>query len=278
MSTEFPDKTVGQVLSKTYNSKETEDKIYKLWEDSGYFNPDNLPGERAEKFVAAIAPPNITGELHMGHALEHTLQDIVIRMKRMQGYKTLWIPGIDHASIAVHVLIEKELAKEGLTRHKIGREEFLKRAWAWKEKYGGSILNQFKKLGLSVDWSRTRFTMDSEYQESVSTAFHHYHKKGWIYQGERVISWCVKDATSISDLEVNHVEETGHLYYIKYGPFILATTRPETKLGYTALAVHPNDKRYADYVGKDLEIESVDSSIPADRAPQSKKIKIKVVA
>jgi len=265
-------------LPKTYNPKEVEDKIYKLWEESGFFNPDNLPGKRKEKFTAAIAPPNITGELHMGHALEHTLQDIVIRMKRMQGYKTLWIPGIDHASIAVHVLIEKELAKEGLTRHKIGREEFLKRAWAWKEKYGGSILNQFKKLGLSVDWSRTRFTMDSEYQESVSTAFHHYHKKGWIYQGERVISWCVKDATSISDLEVNHVEETGHLYYIKYGPFILATTRPETKLGDTALAVHPDDKRYTNYVGKDLEIESVDSSIPADQAPRSKKIKIKVVA
>ncbi len=264
-------------LPKIYNSKEVEDKIYKLWEESGFFNPDNLPGERKEKFVAAIAPPNVTGELHMGHALEHTLQDIVIRMKRMQGYKTLWIPGIDHASIAVHVLIEKELAKEGLTRHKIGREEFLKRAWAWKEKYGDSILNQFKKLGLSVDWSRTRFTMDTEYQEAVNTAFHHYYKKGWIYQGERVINWCVRDATSISDLEVNHVSEEGHLYYIKYGPFTLATARPETKLGDTALAVHPNDKRYENYVGKDLEIESVDSSIPADQAPQPKKIKIKVV-
>jgi len=269
MSTELP---------KIYDPKEVEDKIYKLWEESGFFNPDNLPGERTEKFVAAIAPPNITGELHMGHALEHTLQDIVIRMKRMEGYKTLWIPGIDHASIAVHVLIEKELAKEGLTRHKIGREEFLKRAWAWKEKYGDSILNQFKKLGLSVDWSRTRFTMDPGYQKAVDTAFHHYYKKGWIYQGERVINWCVKDATSISDLEVNHVEEAGHLYYIKYGPFILATTRPETKLGDTALAVHPNDKRYVDYVGKDLEIESVDSSVPTDQPAKAKKIKIKVVA
>src|SRR3990167_5846260 len=265
-------------LPKTYNPKEVEDKIYKLWEESGFFNPDNLPGERKEKFTAAIAPPNITGELHMGHALEHTLQDIVVRMQRLQGYPPLWIPGIDHASIAVHVLIEKELAKEGLTRHKIGREEFLKRAWAWKEKYGDSILNQFKKLGLSVDWSRTKFTMDPEYQKAVNTAFHHYYEKGWIYKGERVINWCVKDATSISDLEVNHVEEAGHLYYIKYGPFTLATARPETKLGDTALAVHPNDKRYADYVDKDLEIESVDSSIPADQAPQSKKIKIKVVA
>ncbi len=270
--------TSGTILPTTYNPKEVEPKIYKLWEESGYFNPDNLPNERPNKFTAAIAPPNITGELHMGHALEHTLQDIVIRMKRMQGYKTLWIPGIDHASIAVHVLIEKELAKEGLTRHKIGREEFLKRAWAWKEKYGESILNQFKKLGLSVDWSRTRFTMDPEYQKAVDTAFHHYHKKGWIYQGERVINWCTKDATSISDLEVNHVEEAGHLYYIKYGPFVLATARPETKLGDTALAVHPNDKRYEKYVGNDLEIESVDSSVPANQPAQLKKIKIKVVA
>lgn len=265
-------------LPKIYNQKKVEDKIYKLWEESGFFNSDNLPGEIKEKFVAAMAPPNITGELHMGHALEHTLQDIVIRMKRMQGYKTLWIPGIDHASIAVHVLVEKELAKEGLTRQKIGREEFLKRAWAWKEKYGETILNQFKKLGLSVDWSRTRFTMDPAYQKAVDTAFHHYYKKGWIYQGERVINWCVKDATSISDLEVNHVSEEGHLYYIKYGPFTLATARPETKLGDTALAVHPNDKRYEKYIGQDLEIESVDSSIPADQTPQSKKIKIKVVA
>lgn len=269
---------MSKELSRTYNSKEVEDKVYKLWEESGFFNPDNLPGERKEKFVAAIAPPNITGELHIGHALEHTLQDIVIRMKRMQGYKTLWIPGIDHASIAVHVLIEKELAKEGLTRHKIGREEFLKRAWVWKEKYGDSILHQFRKLGLSIDWSRTRFTMDPEYQEAVNTAFHHYYKKGWIYKGERVINWCVKDQTSVSDLEVNHIEEKGKLYYIKYGPFTLATARPETKLGDTALAVHPNDKRYEKYVGQDLEIESVDSSIPADQSPRSKKIKIKVIA
>ena len=269
MSTELP---------KAYDQKEVEDKIYKLWEESGFFNPDKLPGDRKEKFTAAIAPPNITGELHIGHALEHTLQDIVMRMKRMQGYKTLWIPGIDHASIAVHVLIEKELAKEGLTRHKIGREEFLKRAWAWKEKYGDSILSQFKKLGLSIDWSRTRFTMDPEYQEAVNTAFHHYYKKGWIYKGERVINWCVKDQTSISDLEVNHVEEKGKLYYIKYGPFTLATARPETKLGDTALAAHPNDKRYAEYVGKDLEIESADNDVPADQPPKIKKIKIKVVA
>lgn len=264
-------------LPKAFNAAEVEDRIYKRWEDSGFFNPDNLPGDRPQKYVAAIAPPNITGELHMGHALEHTLQDIVIRMKRMQGYKTLWIPGIDHASIAVHVLIEKESAKEGLTRNKIGREEFLKRAWAWKEKYGHLILEQFKKLGLSVDWSRTRFTMDDKYQAAVTTAFNHYHKKGLIYQGERVINWCVKDQTSISDLEIKYVPEESHLYYIKYGPFTLATTRPETKLGDTALAVHPDDERYKKYIGQDLEVDSIDNNIPSDQPSQLKKIKLKVV-
>ena len=265
-------------LPKAYNPKGTEGKIYKLWVESGFFTPENLPGERKEKFVTCIAPPNITGELHMGHALELTLQDIIVRMKRMQGYKTLWLPGTDHASIGTHVAMEKQLAKEGLTRHKIGREEFLKRAWAWKEKYGGIILKQFKKLGLSLDWSRTRFTMDENYIKAVNEAFAHYHKKGWIYQGERVVNWCVRCATAISDLEVNYVPEKTKLYYIKYGPFTLATTRPETKLGDTALAVHPGDKRYKEYVGKELEIESVDNNIPADKPARLKKIKMLVVA
>ena len=272
-------------LPKTYNAKEFEDKIYKLWEGSGFFNPDNLPLQqvqgkpvpRKEKFVAAIAPPNITGELHIGHALEHTLQDIVIRMKRMQGYKTLWIPGTDHAGIAAQNKVEKQLAKEGLTRHKIGREKFLERMWEWREKYGNIILDQFKKLGLSVDWTRTQFTMNPDYQKAVETAFKKYREKGWIYQGERVINWCPRCATSISDLEVNHVPEKGKLYFIKYGPFTLATTRPETKLGDTALAVHPSDARYKKYIGQELEIESVDNTIPAAEAPQIKKIFIKIV-
>ncbi len=265
-------------LPKAYSPKETEDRIYKLWEESGFFTPENLPGKLAKKFVTCIAPPNITGELHMGHALELTLQDILVRMKRMQGYKTLWLPGTDHASIGTHVVMEKQLAKEGLTRHQIGREEFLKRAWAWKEKYGGIILEQFKKLGLSLDWSRTRFTMDEGYTKAVNEAFMHYYKKGWIYQGERVISWCTRCATAISDLEVNYVSEKTKLYYIKYEPFTLATTRPETKLGDTALAVHPSDERYKNYVGKELEIESVDNNIPIDQPVQPKKIKILVVA
>ncbi len=265
-------------LPTAYNPKETEDKIYQLWQESGFFTPENLPGKRKEKFVTCIAPPNITGELHMGHALEYTLQDIIVRMKRMQGYKTLWLPGTDHAGISAQNVVEKQLVKEGTNRHELGREKFIERMWQWREKYGNTILEQFKKLGLSVDWTRTKFTMDPDYQEAVKTVFLHYYKKGWIYKGVRVINWCTRCATAISDLEVNYVTEKGKLYYIRYGPFTLATTRPETKLGDTALAVHPDDARYKEFVGKELEIESVDNSIPTGEPPKSKKIKILVVA
>ncbi len=268
MSTELP---------KAYNPNETEQRIYKLWEESGFFNPDNLPDKREKKFITCIAPPNITGELHMGHALELGMQDILVRMKRMQGYSTLWIPGIDHAGIAAQNVVEKQLKKEGLSRHDLGREKFEQKVQEWKEKYGSTILNQFKKLGISVDWSRTRYTRDTAYEKAVVEAFNQYHKKSWIYKGIRVINWCVRCATAVSDLEVNYVPEKGKLFYIKYGPFILATTRPETKLGDTALAVHPNDKRYKDYIGKDLEIESVDNSKTSEQPPQHKTIKIKVV-
>ncbi len=270
-------------LSKAYDPKIVEDKIYQLWMESGFFTPENLPlrqaqGKQQKTFVTCIAPPNITGELHIGHALELTLQDIVVRTKRMQGYKTLWLPGTDHASIAVHAVLEKQLAKEGLSRHKIGREEFLRRAWEWKEKYGNVILNQFKKIGITADWTRLRFTMDSGYEKAVNEAFNHYYKKGWIYKGERVINWCTKCATSISDLEVNYVAEKGKLYFIKFGPFTLATTRPETRLGDTGLAVHPDDLRYSSYVGKELEVETIDNDIPAGEPPKIKKIKLPVVA
>ncbi len=261
---------------KTYDPKKTEEKIYKLWENSGYFNPEKLPDDK-NKFVTAIAPPNITGELHMGHALELTLQDILVRMKRMQGYKTLWIPGIDHAGIAAQNTVESQLTKEGTNRHKLGREKFVKRVEQWKEQYGDIILNQFKKLGVSADWTRSRYTMDTEYQRAVEEAFIQYYEKGWIYRGERVINWCVRCSTSISDLEVNYVHEKTKLYYIKYGPFTLATARPETKLGDTALAVHPDDKRYKKYIGNDLEVDSIDNSIPKDQPPKIKKIKLKVV-
>ncbi|MEK7125031.1 MAG: class I tRNA ligase family protein [Patescibacteria group bacterium] len=268
-----------QELSKAYNPKETEGRIYQQWLDSGYFTPEKLPGERRKKFVTCIAPPNITGELHMGHALETTLQDIIVRMKRMQGYKVLWLPGIDHAGIAAQNVVEKELAKEGLKRQDLGREKFIERVEQWKEKYGTAILEQSKKLGLSVDWTRTKYTMDPDYQEAVKKVFLYYYKeKKWIYKGERVINWCVRCGTSISDLEVNYVPEKGKLYYIKYGPFTLATARPETKLGDTALAVHPNDERYTTYVGKELEIESVDNNVLPEQPPKLKKISIRVVA
>lgn len=268
-------------LPAQYDPKKVEDRIYKLWEKSGYFNPDNHQDSRASNkkvFVTAIAPPNITGELHMGHALELGMQDILVRMKRMQGFKTLWIPGIDHAGIAAQNVVEKQLKKEGLTRHDLGREKFEQRIQTWKEKYGNAILSQFKKLGISVDWSRTRYTRDEQYEKAVHEAFTAYQKKGWIYKGYRVINWCVRCSTGISDLEVNYVPEKGKLYYIKYGPFTLATTRPETKLGDTALAIHPSDDGRKDYFGKELEIESVDNSISPDTKAQIKKIKIKVVA
>ncbi|MDP3730972.1 MAG: class I tRNA ligase family protein [bacterium] len=278
MSTDPFDKASGQDWPTAYNPKETEDKIYQLWMKSGFFTPENLPGDRPKKFITCIAPPNITGELHMGHALENTLQDIIVRMKRMQGYKTLWIPGTDHAGIGAQNAVEKQLAKEGTSRHKLGREKFMERMWEWREKYGHAILEQFKKLGLSVDWTRTKFTMDLDYQKAVEKVFHHYHEKGWIYKGERVVNWCVRCATAISDLEVNYVPEKGKLYYIKYGPFALATTRPETKLGDTALAVHPDDSRYKKYLDQYLEIETTDNETPADQPAQIKKIKIRVVA
>ena len=244
-------------LSPQYNPKDVEDKIYQTWEKSGFFNPDKLPGIRKKTFSIVVPPPNITGSLHMGHALNATIQDILIRKKRMEGYKTLWLPGTDHASIATQYVVEKELKKEGLTRHNLGKEKFLERVWQWKEKYGNIILEQFKKLGCSMDWSRTRFTMDPAYQEAVKEAFRHYDKKGLVYQGERTVNWCVRCATSLSDLEVEYKEEDATMYYIKYGPLVIATVRPETKLGDTAVAVNPKDHRYNKYIGQELEIETV---------------------
>lgn len=267
-------------LPPKYNPKETEDRIYKMWEDSGLFTPEKRLGLgtfATGKFVTAIAPPNITGELHMGHALELSMQDILVRMKRMQGYRTLWIPGIDHAGIAAQNVVEKQLKKEGLSRHDLGREKFEERVQQWKEKYGTTILDQFKKLGISVDWTRTRYTRDERYEKAVQEAFRQYYEKGWIYKGFRVVNWCPRCGTGISDLEVNYVPEKGKLYFIKYGQFILATTRPETKLGDTALAVHPDDARYKEYIGKNLEIDTVDNSVPSTESPKLKKIKIQVV-
>jgi len=244
-------------LPKAYNPKTVEDKIYRLWLKSGFFNPDKLPKCHKKPYTIVIPPPNITGELHMGHALNVTIQDILIRWKRMQGFKTLWLPGTDHAGIATQNVVEKELKKEGKTRFDLGPELFVKRVWKWKRKYGNIILNQFKKLGASCDWSRTRFTMDKDYSQAVKQAFLHYYKKGWIYRGERTVNWCSRCSTSLSDLEIEYQEEPTKLYYIKYGPITIATVRPETKLGDTAVAVNPKDPRYKKYIGKTINIQTV---------------------
>ena len=251
-------------LPKVYNPKEVEDKIYKLWLKTGFFNPDKLPVSRAKNqkpkvksFCIVIPPPNITGSLHMGHALNATIQDVLIRWRRLQGYKTLWLPGTDHAGIATQNVVEKKLKKEGKSRFDLGREKFIEEVWQWKKKYGDIILNQFKKLGCSCDWSRTRFTMDKDYSLAVKKAFLHYYKKGWIYQGERTINWCPRCSTSLSDLEVEYQQEPATLYYIKYGPLTITTVRPETKLGDTGVAVNPKDSRYKKYIGKTIEIKTV---------------------
>ena len=266
-------------LPKAYEPKEVEEKIYNLWLKSGFFNPDKLPRRHKKPYTIVIPPPNITGSLHMGHALNALIQDILIRWKRMAGFKTLWLPGTDHAGIATQNVVEKELKKEGLTRFALGREKFLERAWQWKEKYGNIILEQFKKLGSSLDWSRTRFTLDKEYSKAVTAAFLHYYKKGWIYRGKRPINWCPRCQTSLSDLEIEYKEERGKLWYIKYplakkytgstraNYIIVATTRPETMLGDTALAVNPKDERYKKLVGKKAILPLANREIPiiADR-------------
>jgi len=245
------------IFSKTYDPKKVEDKIYTLWQKSGYFNPDKLPRRHKKPYCVIIPPPNVTGTLHMGHALNATIQDILIRWRRLQGYKTLWLPGTDHAGIATQVAVEKELKKEGRNRFDLGREKFIERIWQWKEKYGDIILDQLKKLGASCDWSRTRFTMDEDYIKATEQAFSHYYKKGLIYQGEKTVNWCPRCQTSLSDLELIYQEEPAEFYYIKYGPLTIATVRPETKLGDTAVAVNPKDSRYKNYIGKIIEIKTV---------------------
>ncbi len=256
-----------------YEPKKTEAKIYKLWEESGFFAPEahqpRADNPNAHKtYTIMLPPPNVTGSLHMGHALNATVQDVLIRKKRMEGYRALWLPGTDHAGIATQNVVEKQLKKEGMSRHDLGREKFLEKVWEWKEKYGNIILDQLKRLGASCDWSRTVFTMDPGYQEAVKAAFEHYHKKGLIYQGERVINWCARCATSLSDLELEYEEEKGTLYFIRY-PFtesskfiVVATTRPETMLGDTAVAVHPEDARYKALVGKMVTLPIQEKEIP----------------
>ncbi|MBR2446710.1 MAG: valine--tRNA ligase [Clostridia bacterium] len=253
-------------LPKTYSPGDFEDKIYANWCEKGYFTPTidhNKPS-----FTIVIPPPNITGQLHMGHALDNTLQDILIRYKRMAGFCTLWLPGTDHASIATEAKIVEAMRKEGITKEDLGRDGFLERAWAWKEQYGGRIISQLKKMGSSCDWSRERFTLDEGCSEAVKTVFVKLYDKGLIYRGNRIINWCPKCLTSISDAEVEYEDQAGHFWHIRYpfkdgsGYLEVATTRPETLLGDTAVAVNPNDERYKDMVGKMLILPLVGREIP----------------
>jgi valyl-tRNA synthetase len=240
-----------------YNPKETEDKLYSFWEEKKLFAAGANPAKKP--FCIVIPPPNVTGILHMGHALNNTIQDILIRYHRMKGEESLWMPGTDHAGIATQNVVEKSLAKEGLKRHDLGREKFIERVWQWREQYGTTIIHQLKKLGASCDWSRTRFTMDEEYSKAVMQVFITLWNKGLIYQDDKVINWCPRCQTALSDEEAPHRELQGNLYYLKY-PFkdnpdefvVVATTRPETMLGDTAVAVNPKDKRYKKFIGKVL--------------------------
>ena len=253
-------------LEKQYNPKNVEDRIYKSWLDAKYFHAKREPGKKT--YTIVIPPPNITGQLHMGHALDNTLQDILIRYHRMAGYDTLWVPGTDHASIATEAKIVEAMKKEGLTKEDIGREKFLERAWAWKAQYGGRIIEQLKKLGSSCDWDRERFTLDEGCSKAVNEVFCNLYEKGLIYRGERIINWCPHCLTSISDAEVEYEEQAGHFWHLRYpfkdgsGYLELATTRPETLLGDTAVAVNPNDERYKDVVGKTLILPLVHREIP----------------
>ncbi|MBP3901715.1 MAG: valine--tRNA ligase [Blautia sp.] len=258
---------MSKELAKTYDPKGIEERLYSKWLDKGYFhakvNPDKKP------FTIVMPPPNVTGQLHMGHALDETMQDILIRFKRMQGYEALWQPGTDHAAIATEVKVIEKLKSEGIDKDEIGREEFLKHAWAWKEEYGGRIINQLKKLGASADWDRERFTMDEGCSKAVQEVFIRLHSKGYIYKGSRIINWCPVCRTSISDAEVEHEDQDGFFWHINYpivgeeGRFVeIATTRPETMLGDTAVAVNPEDDRYKDIVGKMLELPLTGRQIP----------------
>ncbi|MEE1013135.1 MAG: valine--tRNA ligase, partial [Clostridia bacterium] len=258
---------MAKELPKTYDPKQVEERIYQTWMEKGYFHAE--VDKTKKPFTIVIPPPNVTGQLHMGHALDETFQDILIRAKRMQGYNALWIPGTDHAGIATQIKVEEDLrVNEGLTRYDLGREDFLKRVWAWKEKFGDRIISQIKKLGCSCDWDRERFTMDEGCSKAVKEVFVNLYEKDLIYQGNRIINWCPKCATALSDAEVEYAEQDGFFWHIKYplkdgsGFVEIATTRPETLLGDTAVAVNPNDERYKDLVGKMLVLPLVGREIP----------------
>ena len=254
-------------LADKYNPKNFEEKLYNEWEKKGYFKP--TMDKNKKSYCIVMPPPNVTGKLHMGHALDDTLQDILIRYKRMCGYNTLWIPGTDHSAIATEVkVVEKMKKEEGLTKADITREEFLERAWAWTKEYGGTLQAQQRRLGCSCDWSNSRFTMDAGLSEAVLTQFINLYNKGLIYKGTKMINWCPSCHTSLSDAEVEFEEENSHLWHIRYKIkgtdkyVIVATTRPETMIGDTAVAVHPEDERYKDIIGKTCILPIVNKEIP----------------
>ena len=253
-------------LPKTYEPRDVEDRLYKFWVDNGYFHAERDPDKKP--FTIVMPPHNVTGQLHMGHAMDAAMQDVLIRFKRMQGYSALWIPGVDHAGIATQIRVEEELRKEGKTRYDLGREKFLERVWAWKHQYGDRIVEQQKRLGASCDWDRARFTMDEGCSKAVREVFVNLYEQGLIYKGSRIINWCPHCVTALSDAEVEYVDKPGHLWHVRYpladgsGEVIIATTRPETMLGDSGVCVNPNDERYKDIVGKNVILPLVGKEIP----------------
>src|SRR5499427_2539171 len=255
-------------IPKTYDPAEAERHHYARWESRGYFAPEINKDPGAPVFTIVIPPPNVTGSLHMGHALQHTMMDVLTRHKRMSGFRALWLPGMDHAGISTQLMVTRQLKKEGLTRHDLGREKFVERVWQWKQEYGGQILNQMRREGASVDWSRLKFTMDEDLSCAVREVFVRLYDEGMIYRGNRIVNWCPNDQTVLSDLEVLREPQPGKLYYIRYpfkdedGTMVVATTRPETMLGDTAVAVSPNDERYQGLIGKTLILPLINREIP----------------
>src|SRR6266849_3779865 len=243
-------------ISKQYDPKQAEQHHYERWEREGFFAPEINRDRHAPPFSIVIPPPNVTGSLHMGHALQHTMMDVLTRFKRMCGYRTLWLPGMDHAGISTQLVVTRELKKEGLTRHDLGREKFVERVWKWKSESGGQITKQMRREGASVDWSRERFTMSEELSRVVREVFVRLYEDGLIYRGNRIVNWCPNDQTVLSDLEVLREPQKGKLYYLRYpvksgsGTITVATTRPATMLGDTAVAVNPNDDRYQSLIGQ----------------------------
>ena len=257
---------MAKELNKVYEPQAVEAEIYKMWQEGGYFHAER--DEHRKPFTIVMPPPNVTGQLHMGHAMDATLQDSIIRFKRMQGYNALWIPGVDHAGIATQIKVEEELRKEGLTRYDLGREKFLERVWDWKNRFGNRIVEQQKKLGSSCDWDRARFTMDEGCSKAVREVFVSLYEKGLIYKGSRIVNWCPRCVTALSDAEVEYVDKPGHLWHIRYpledgsGEVIVATTRPETMLGDSGVCVNPNDERYKAIVGKNVILPLLNKPIP----------------